>query len=167
MLGGFALMAGIDYSKLHESESVHLLLGHRVLVAELRPHFIEAGFTEEDDFFFLPRQDGCYPWQSNDIVTVDFFDGDRQVDCDGVCDRAHFNYLFASLPAAHIATFVSTLGWFRGVLGGELEHRSEMLDPDGVRSKFDGYIRDLLDEVNEQPGSESLAILIQDSYPRR
>lgn len=160
-------MAGIDYSKLHESESVHLLLGRRVPVAELRTHFIEAGFVEEDDFFFLPRQDGQHPWQSEDIVTADFFDGDQQVDCEGICDRVHFSYLFASLPATHIATFISTLGWFRGALGGELEHRSEKLDPDGVRSKFDGYLRDLIDEIYEQPGSESLAILIQDSYPRR
>jgi len=79
-------MAGIDYYKLHESESVHLLLGRRVPVAELRTHFIEAGFAEEDDFFFLPRQDGQYPWQSEDIVTADFFDGDQQVDCEGICD---------------------------------------------------------------------------------
>lgn len=160
-------MAGIDYTKLHERESVHLILGRRVPVAELRRHFVEAGFTEEDDFFFLPRLDSRLPWQSEDIATADFFDLDHQVDCDGVCDRVHFSYLFASLPAEHIVTFISTLGWFHGVLGGALEHRGERLDLDGLRSRFDSYLHDLLDEVYEQPGSEPLAILIQESYPRR
>jgi hypothetical protein len=160
-------MAGIDYSKLHESESVHLQLGRHVSVAELRTHFVEAGFREADDFFYLPRQDNCRPWQSEEIATADFFDGDQQVECEGICDRVHFSYLFASLPAEHIATFISALGWFRDALGGELEHRGERLDLEGLRSRFDSYRQDLLDEVYEHPGSESLAILIHESYPRR
>jgi hypothetical protein len=73
------------------------------------------------------------------------------LECEGSCDRVHFSYLFASLPAEHIATFISTLGWFRDALGGELEHRRERLDLEGLRSRFNSYRRDLLDEVYEHP----------------
>jgi hypothetical protein len=160
-------MAGIDYSKLHEIETVILVLGREVAVAELSDAFTSADFTEYDDFFTLLRTGSCPPWQTESIVTAEFFLGESQVDFEASCDRVGFDYLLASLPGEFIPMFLGAVQRFHGAFGGELWHRDERVDASRLRELFDSYVRDIDTELAEQPGNELLAILIHQSYPRR
>jgi len=160
-------MTGVDHSKLHEIETVSLVLGRRVAIKDLSQAFLERGFTEIDDFFTLSRTETCPRWQTDSIITVQFFLGSEQVDLDSSCDSIRFDYLFAFLPSDFIPVFIAAIRHFAESFGGELRHRDERVDADRLQELFDSYVRDIDAEVAEPPGSELLAILIEQSYPRR
>jgi len=160
-------MTGVDHSKLHEIETVSLVLGRRVAVKDLSQAFLERGFTEVDDFFTLSRTDACPAWQIDSIITAQFLLSSEQVDLDSSCDSIRFDYLLASLPSDFIPVFIGAIRGFAESFGGELRHRNERVYADRLLELFGSYVRDIDAEVAEQPGSELLAILIEQSYPRR
>jgi hypothetical protein len=54
----------------------------------------------------------------------------------------------------------------RGFLGLEPEFRSQLVSSAELRFKFDQFRSEIRSEVGDEPGSESLAIFIQTTYPR-
>lgn len=165
---------GINLSKLHESESVTLLLSSPLHPKSIAQTLGAIGFEYCDDFCFLPRSDTAEQWQSSNIATVTFFQGDTEVNYyfddvvadEPLCDRLVFEYLFASLPPCFIKRFLDIIRESQLLLLGVLEHRGRHTDIQSLEVIFGTYLDEVGEELAEKPGSEFLARIISDFYPR-
>lgn len=124
-----------------------------------------AGFKSMDDFYFLPRKEKSPPWQSSTLASVDFFVNERPSGYESICNRLSVSYLFACLPVKCGANFIEMLSSLCRNLSAELEYAGKTVSLSEVSHLIQRWGAELLAGLNETPGSESLAIQIQQSYP--
>lgn len=153
----------------HEIEVVELhSTVHRTL-SELLTCFRELEFTIHEDVASLDRKGDVPLWQHSSIVEVTI-----QCDCEEVFgfDEGEWNaiqlkYLYATLPHELTERFIDIVSGISKVLLLPIEYQGCQIDEIGLRQRFAQIRTDLLAKTGEEAGSEALAILIHQSYPRR
>jgi hypothetical protein len=159
-------MSRFDY--LHEVETVTIQAEEPQSIAALLPLFKRLGFSLHDDVLSLDRSDRNPPWQHSSIVEVELLhNGEEVFDVEDYWDTMHIKYLFASLPYELAEKFVEVAFSISKSLSLPLIHRGEVVTSILLRQRFMSYKEEILAETGDEPGSESLAILIQSTYPRR
>src|SRR5262249_6750946 len=86
---------------------------------------------------------------------------------DGEWDELRLKYLFASLPFEASEQFIRSVAITSEHLRIASEFRGQITDALRLRKDFEEIRADLVSAIGDEPGSESLAILIQSTYPRR
>ena len=117
------------------------------------------------DGHYLDRNEPEVPWQSLSIVTIDTFLNHAQVYPDeSMIDSFRYSYLFASLPESCFLKCKDII--FKGFsyFGGKLLYNQQQISLNDLDGLFWGWKKDLKDEAEENPGTESLAILIQEFF---
>lgn len=158
-----------SYEYLHEVEEVELQANPARPVHELLPMFRSLGFTLHDDVVSLDRRGRVPPWQCDSIVEVEVRSGGEEVYGfeDGEWDAIRLRYLFATLPADLIDRFIDVVFAVSHALSLPVHYRGAEVDEASLRRLFAEVQADLAAETGEEPGSQSLAILIHSTYPRR
>jgi hypothetical protein len=158
----------IDFSYLHEIEIVSFRADQRKPLNEILSSFEDQGFALHDDIISLDRKGIIPPWQHSSIVSVEFqLDGEEVFGFeDGEWNIILLKYLFASLPFDLSETFIQVVK----EIGEEFKiipyfHGKET-DAQALRKSFLEINSEIMAKTGEAPGSESLAILIQNTYPR-
>lgn len=157
-----------DYDYLHEIEVVTFQLSSPRPVRELLRLFTSQGFDLHDDVFSLDRKDRVLPWQHSSIAEVAIECGGREVFefQDGVWDCLKLKYLFATLPFECVESFVQVVVAASRALGIIPEFRGRPTNTIELRNEFERMKAELIAEVGDEPGSESVAIFIRTTYPR-
>ena len=86
---------------------------------------------------------------------------------DGEWDTIQLKYLFASLPFELVDRFIENVMLVAGRLGLTPEYQGSTTNASVLRSQFGQFRDELLTETGDDAGSESLAIFIHSTYPRR
>ncbi|MCF8051152.1 MAG: hypothetical protein K9L59_07935 [Desulfobacterales bacterium] len=155
----------IDKEKLHEKETLSFILSMKIEGQQAIDFYESMGLTLEDNFFFLDRSEPDAPWQSISMVTIATFLNDIQVypDESGI-DCLKFSYLFASLPESCFEEFKDVIQKTMNRFDGHLFYNHKAVSLGELDSLFDKWKKDLKSELDEKPGTESLAILIQELF---
>ena len=161
-------------NNLHEVETVTLRGNREWPRKELHEFLEELGFKSEDDFYHLKRNGSLLKWQTNTLATVDVFWRGRSIYetedevCEGTSgtwDSIEMKYYMASVPKECIQAFVT-------VACAIQEKFDLQFFFQGVRRNEEELLRDFektaaeLTTYCDEPGSEALAILIQQRYSK-
>ena len=166
---------GMDnYEYFHEKEVVQLKALTPLYRKDLHEYLMSKGFKSEDEFYYLDRDDKAKPWQSISVLSIDIFLGDDAIyetkedieESEGsVWDRLEASYLMASLPENYIENFCNNIFKIAEKFGLSAYHNNTEKDKKGLIDTFMSYAKELSENYSK-PGSEDLAIFIQDTYPR-
>jgi hypothetical protein len=155
----------IRLEKLHESESFEIRLEKPIAGKAVIAYFKGIGASLEDDFILEDRKDTVPPWQTSSIYTVEcslsgvaVYPDESQVDC------LTFDYLFSSLPARFYPRFAEVLQRSAEQFDGSIYYDARVISPRDMNPLFDSWVSDLRDEISEEPGTESLSILIEELF---
>ena len=153
----------IDREKLHEQEIFTIdfaaIEGNSVI-----EHFDRIGARFMDDFFSAPVED-AKPWQSVSAWSAScHLQGEQVYPDESRVDRIDFSYLFASTPFHYVMPFNRVLKMTISAFSANLSYRDKRIEPGDVPKIALGWLEDLRSELAEEPGNESLAILIQDLF---
>ena len=156
------------FDRLHEAETVTLTSHEDRPIAALQLILLSLGFILHEDVFSMDRVDKCPPWQSTLIIQVELLlNGIEVFDLDGNWNELRLRYLFASVPSDLIDRFCDTVM----ELARRLQLTPHLNGHPITRKELDDHFRKCLEELEsefgETPGSESVAILIQSTYPRK
>lgn len=159
----------MNYEHFHEVEHVEICTSALRPIPELAPIFRKLGFTFHDDVVSLDRKENIPPWQHSSIVEVEIICSGEEIFGfeEGEWESIRIQYLFASLPFELTDKFVETAFLISKELSLPLQKAGATIDEIWLRQRFDWIRQDLLEQTGEEAGSESLAILIHSTYPRR
>lgn len=157
----------MNYDYLHESETVSLQTPSPRSCNELVPVLQTLGFTLHEDIFSLDRVGSIPPWQSSSWVDVDLFLRGTEInDLSAQWDTIKLVYLLATLPREGISTFVASATKLSGLLGLPMMYKDQVVSAKELEAAFNDCADELEREVAD-PGSETVAIFIESTYPRR
>ena len=156
----------MDYAKLHEEVVVILRSDRLRRIRDAHGSMTALGFTRHDDVWSLDRKGHVPPWQHASIIELDFLKNGIEIYASGSWDLIRCRYLFASLPMEYVPAFVEAVF----TLANRLLLSVALDDAPTTREDLLEYLArcadDLHSEFGEIAGSESLAVLIQSTYPR-
>jgi hypothetical protein len=156
-----------QYRFLHEVEVVSFVPEHPRKVQDVVKFLRTGGFKVDADICYLNRKGKVPPWQHSAIVEVKFsLRGEEQFDFRSEWDLMEFEYLFSSLPLENTEEFVSRVEDISAFLNLPPLYQGAETSRAGLEQMFIDCADDLTRELGETPGSESLAISIQGTYPR-
>jgi hypothetical protein len=156
-----------DYHFLHEVEVVSFVASAPRRVSTIGKFLRQLGFSLHDDVFSFDRKGRIPPWQHSSIVEVKFIrQGIELFDVDGEWDQLDFEYLYASLPEQYVQIYLDLVRKISIFLDLEPVHNGEIVSFDSLELIFRECAQDLEREYGETAGSESLAIMVQMTYPR-
>jgi hypothetical protein len=159
----------------HEAERIELHAGTPRLRKELHGFLKDRGFRSIDDFYVLPRRGRVMPWQSQDIVVLDVrlagnavYEAREDIaeGTAGAWDCLQLKYPMASVPSECLSVFVSHAAALASHFDLAIRYQDHEMPLDDVAREL-ASIADHLSENWFDPGSENLALLILDEYPRR
>lgn len=161
-------------SPYHEVEVLVLKSAQKQSRRRLHEYLCAEGFASEDDFYYLNRRDKIAPWQSSSLVEVSIFlehaavygtQEDIKEQGDLLWDELHAEYLFATLPRCCIGEFLDIAFRLAEAFNLGVWYGGKCVSKSAAMSAFLQIADQLVKEVDE-PGSESLRILIQMHYER-
>jgi hypothetical protein len=158
----------------HESETI-ILRGRRCWPRnELHAFLVELGFKAEDDFYHIQRKGKLPVWQSSTMLSLDVqlnggaiyaTEEDVAEGTAGNWDTLVGKYLMATVPAECIAPVVQII--FRICERFDLQamyHGRQHSESELIQALT--TVADELTASLDKPGSETLAILIEQSYSK-
>jgi len=144
----------MNLEKVHEKETFTVLLRKDIEMSAVLHYLSSRGYTQEDDFLYLKRNDIVEKWQTETVVTVDF----------EANDRVKFSLLPASLPQKQWNHFFDELSSFGEQFGERTKHMEENCEMIEECSIIQKWSEEITHECGDVPGSESVAMLIQMEY---
>ena len=161
-------------TQYHEKETVYLKAQRRFDRVSLDKWLRDYGFKAEDDFYYIPRKDRCEPWQSPTVLSIDIRLAGKDVyetEEDVVegrttqWDELKIEYLLASVPRDCIKTLIGVISELIRDFPVGGEYMGERVTTEILAHRLN-EIADRLTKEWDAPGSETLAILIEQAYGR-
>jgi hypothetical protein len=157
----------------HEKETIRLFGGGPKSRRDLHAFLIARGFTSEDEFYFIDRPDRPKPWQSISVMTVNVFNqglaayesAEDIAEPATEWDELKVDYLLATLPASFVEKCAVECETLAARFDLQIELGDAPVKPGELQSALQKIVDHLTDQFDE-PGSESLGILIELSYGR-
>lgn len=125
--------------------------------------FRRMGFNLHYDVYAFAASH-AEPWQSDQIADVSLYSGDVEVDAQDDFDQIVLSFLLASRPSSDIDLFLNLVERVTSEFGGTIEYAGRVMTISDIRSEFMSCVESLLNEWGEEPGSESLALMIEEKY---
>ncbi len=146
----------MNLEKVHEKETFTVLLKKDIKMSAVLHYLSERGYTQEDDFLYLLRNDIVEKWQTETLVTIDFEPN----------DRIEFSLLPASLPQKQWDRFFDELSSFGETFGEGTKHMEENFEMIEKSSIIERWSEEITHDCGDVSGSDSVAILIQMEYEK-
>ena len=127
--------------------------------------FRKMGFNLHYDVYAFAASH-AEPWQSDQIADVSLYSDDVEVDAQDDFDQIVMSFLLASRPSSDIDLFLNLVERVTSEFGGTIEYAGRVMTIGDIKSEFMSCVDSLLKEWGEEPGSESLALMIEDKYSR-
>ncbi|MGY0219497.1 hypothetical protein ACWJJH_19265 [Endozoicomonadaceae bacterium StTr2] len=151
------------WGELHESKEIVIKLPQEIPAGLGNRLLRELGATLYYDVYSFDSPTNKI-WQSDSILDVELFSKEKEVDAQDNFDEIRLTYLFASRPSSDqkkalgIAQDVITT--FKGIA----TYNGQSFSKESVQTDWDSCTDYLLKEWGEEPGSESLAVMIHENY---
>lgn len=132
--------------------------------------------TGEDEFYVFDRTEQVQPWQSFEVFSIhplkrgipveatvdDVTEGEPDVGW----DTLRLEYPMATLPPECVDVCVDKIEQIAARLELEIEFKGRKLASGELRQELRSIVSEIVDLLGASPGDETLAILIEDAYPR-
>jgi hypothetical protein len=132
------------------------------------------GYISEDDFYVFERDDDIQPWQSEELLTIDIRCDDKEVyeteedieeNKGTVWDKLIVSYLMATMPIESIDSLIERIAEIQEKFNLNIVFQDKVLSLESLKKKIN-RIASELETTIAAPGSEELAILIDEKYSR-
>lgn len=142
------------------------LNGHRS-AGELNRIFHTLGATLHYDIYTFDRSEKHPDWQSESFAYIHMFLADRRVDAQDGADRLKLTYMMATVPSVFVEVFADIAANLAEKLDVDIELNGEKMTRQKIIDVLDQAVSELMSDWGEEPGSETLAIMMaQDMIPR-
>jgi len=146
--------------------SIDIGLDRQYSAGEINRILKELGATLHYDVYGFERLKKGPIWQSESYVYVVLFCNNEEVDAQNAIDKIELQYPLATIGTEYISKFVDVAI----KLGERFNSRTLLngtpVDKNKLTSYCDGLVSDLMKEWGEEPGSETLRMLIEQDYPK-
>jgi len=159
----------MEFDYLHESEELVLRTQAKQPCALLWQVLAEQGFTLHEDVFSLdrPKKPPIPVWQTDSFVSVDILDDGTEVfEREDQWNKVVLKYLLASQPRSGIPIFVRAAFALSNCLSIPVLFKGNLITMNDLERRLTEFADELRDRLGE-PGTESVAIFIESTYPRR
>ena len=157
----------MNYDYLHETETVRFEADQPRSCRDLARILRRLGFTRHEDVFSLDRKGRIEPWEFSSWADVDMLlNGEETFNLGGQWDTVNLVYLLATLPREGISTFVTAATQVSESLGLPMKYKDQVVGAKELEEALNACADELEREVGE-PGSQTVNIFIQSTYPRR
>ena len=118
--------------------------------------------------FFYERKDLVQAWQTDELVSVGVFDGNRELDYhddeEQEIDRVELSYLLPWQPVENARSYVAKVWELSAELGSPVLMNDVQIHAEDLLSQIDACARNLGERL-EPPGGELLAQAIEEDLP--
>lgn len=159
----------MNYTHFHERKDVWLNSPERKSCSQLWRIFNKTGFKRNENIYSFDRSkdENIEIWETDTIVGVEVFNGEQPVYYgDKNWTRINFYYLLPSLPRNHIHTFCLIVKSISESLILPIHYDEQIILSQQLENKLEKWADEVTETIGE-PGSESAAILIEMTYPRK
>lgn len=156
-------MSNKIWGELHESKQVEIILPKVISAGEANRLFRELGATLDYDAYSFYAENP-EPWQDDCVLSVDLLKNSIEVDAQDDFDQINAIYLFASNPSCNQTEALNIIEKMIVAFNGKAKYEGYPFTRDNVQTDWDSCNDYLLKEWGEEPGSESLQIMIEENY---
>lgn len=159
-------------TEYHEKETIILKASRLLDRITLDKWLRKRGFRSEDEFYYLPRKGRCEPWQTSTLVSLNVRRSGRSVYeteedmAEGLAttwDELQADYLLATLPRDYISSMICEIDALATQFSLKVEYRGETIAATELEKRLNA-VADELSKEWDAPGSETLAVLIEQQY---
>lgn len=153
------------WGELHEQKEIKIELRESLSAGKVNRLFRELGATLHYDVYsFDTPKSEAQIWQSESYLYIRLLKNNHEVDAQEDIDKIIVLYPFATRPSSDQALVLEIVQKVALAFDGKASYKNESFDPIKVQTDWD-YCNDfLLKEWGEEPGSESLRIMIEENY---
>ncbi len=116
------------------------------------------------DVYSFERSDEIPIWQSESFVYVSLFYEGAEVDAQDTSDSMELSYPLATIGTEYIVKFAEVMEQVSKELEGQSLLNGVAINKEGFIAHCDELATELMQEWGEEPGSETLRILIESNY---
>ena len=148
----------------HQIVSIILKFDTPYSSGHLNRQLKELGATLHYDVYSIERKKPCPIWQSESLVFIQTYLNNKQTDAQESCDTLVLEYPLATLGSENISEFANTAENFSRKFNTNLLLNNIIVTKLDIIKHCEELATDLLENFGEEPGSESLAIMIESEY---
>ncbi len=148
---------------LHESKKIELQLPEKIDAGKANRLFRELGAKLHYDVYSF-KADRSEPWQSEDLLSIHLKLNGVEVDAQDDFDQIDAIYLFATRPSSDQVKVLCLIEKIVKVFSAKCIYKGKAFHAEDVQKDWDAANDFLLKEWGEEPGSESLRIMIEQNY---
>ena len=143
--------------------TVQIGLNNSISAGHLNREMKSACATLFYDVYGFQRTDTVPEWQSECFADVYLYLNGKSVDALGAVDRIDLAYPMATIGTEHINSFCTLVNQVAKRFGASVEVNGEVVTEPELLAHLDAIATQILMDWGEEPGSRSLAILIEAS----
>ena len=148
----------------HQTVSVFINLDKTYSSGQLNRKLKDLGAKLHYDVYSFEREDKGPIWQSESLIYVVTFNDDKEVDAQDSSNKLELQYPLATLGTEQISKFANVVTNVADAFSVKpLLNGSEVTETELVEY-CDGLVTDLMETWGEEPGSETLRMIIESHY---
>ena len=147
----------------YEEVIVSLKLGRNVSPGELNRVLKSLDFTLYYDVYAMEVENN-EDWQSETYMDIEALICGDGVDAQDTCDELRLVYPLARVSSSYIEKFSDLCQVLKLKLGGDLYLNHVKISRDGILEHMTQCVTNLMEEWGEEPGSRTLAMMIENNY---
>lgn len=148
----------------HQTVSVFINLDKTYTSGQLNRKVKELGAKLHYDVYSFEREDKGPIWQSESLIYVVTFNDDKEVDAQDSSNKLELQFPLATLGTEQISKFANVVTNVADAFSVKpLINGSEVTETEIVEH-CDGLVTDLMETWGEEPGSETLRMIIESHY---
>ncbi|MCG7928912.1 MAG: hypothetical protein N0E44_02535 [Candidatus Thiodiazotropha lotti] len=148
----------------HQIVSVFVVLGKQYSSGEINRIMKESGATLHYDVYGFERAEKGPVWQSESYIYVALFCDGNEVDAQESVDKIELQYPMATIGSEYISKFADTVVNLSSQFDVDLILDGKPIDKSELIAHCENLATELMREWGEEPGSETLRILIEQNY---
>ncbi len=151
------------WGDLHEEKEIVIRLPQMMSSGKANRLLRELGATLHYDVYNFAAKEN-ETWQSESVLDIELWCNGSEVDAQNDVDEIHASYPFASRPSSDQSEALKLLSKIVSVFGATASYQGKEFTPISVQEDWDSCNDFLLKEWGEEPGSNSLAIMIEENH---
>lgn len=151
------------WGDLHKTKKLIMKLPEKIEAGKANRVFRELGATLHYDVYSFDAEHS-EPWQSESLLSIDLRLDGVEVDAQDDFDQIDVIYLFATRPSSDQRKALLLIEKIINKFSAACEYGGKCFSVSEVQDEWDVANDFLLKEWGEEPGSESLRIMIAENY---
>lgn len=148
----------------HQTVSVFINLDKSYTSGQLNRKLKELGAKLHYDVYSFEREDKGPIWQSESLIYMVTYSDDNEVDSQESSNRLELQYPLATLGTEHISKFAKIVGKISDAFGVRPTLNGTKTTEVEIVEHCDSLVTDLMETWGEEPGSETLRMIIESHY---